>query len=201
MNPRNRFEAEAAYAHSIFQDMLGDTEASVAVLERAVEHDPTYAPAILSLGSVEFQRGRSQAGRELFRSLLSLPPGTEDLCEIIGKAGTFLIQIQAHADGLELFRDAVAMFPDEASLHSGVGCCAGHQGLHAEAIASSERALELEPDSQEFMNDLGWALCEAGRLRQAVEVLERAVTTDPSDELARENLRICYDRTSSDAAR
>jgi Flp pilus assembly protein TadD len=51
--------------------------------------------------------------------------------------------------------------------------------------------LALDPNSQELTNDLGWSLYESGRLERAKEVLIQAVSMDSSDELARENLRIC----------
>jgi Flp pilus assembly protein TadD len=87
------FEAEAAYANSMFRTALGDNEGAVSALGRALEWKPTYAPAILSMGSVEYQRGRKDEGRRLFHSLVSLPQNTRDLCEIIDEAGSSLIRI------------------------------------------------------------------------------------------------------------
>ena len=173
------FDAEAAYANSIFRTALGDCEGAVCALERALEFKPTYAPAILSMGSVEYQRGRTAEGRKLFRSLLLLPKSTPDLCEIIDEAGSFLIQIRAYKDGLALYRAAAARFPAVAVFHQGRGCCAGHEGFHDEAVAASERALQLEPGNQKFVNDLGWALFEAGRVEEAERMLEQAVSLDP----------------------
>lgn len=188
------FFAEAEYADSILRSALGDHEGCIAALRRSLECKPTYAPAILSLGSVEYQSGKRAEGQELFRCLLSLPKNTPDLCEIIDKAGSFLIDIGAYKDGLELYRSAVEKFPAAAVLRQGIGCCAGHETCHEEAIAASEQALQLEPDNQKFVNDLGWCLLEAGRVQEARRTLERAVSMDPSDELARENLRLCKER-------
>ena len=152
---------------------------------------PTYAPAILSMGSVEYQRRRRAKGRRLFLSLLELPEETTDLCTIIDEAGDYLIQTRRYADGLELYRRAAARFPQVAAFHQGLGCCAGHVGLHDEAVAASRAALALEPQSQRFVNDLGWSLYLAGAVDEARAALERAVAMDPADELAAENLRIC----------
>jgi len=58
-------------------------------------------------------------------------------------------------------------------------------------MSASQRALELEPGNQKLVNDLGWTLLQAGRLPQARELLERPVSMDPSDALAKENLRFC----------
>ena len=186
-----RFNAEAAYAQSIFRCALGDIEGSVVALQHSLKMMPTYAPAILSMGSVEYQRGRRARGRRLFLSLLAMPDETTDLCEIIDKAGDFLIGRGAYGDGLELYRQAAARFPQTAAFHQGLGCCAGHEGLHEEAIAASRAALALDPDNQKFVNDLGWSLYQAGLIHEGRAVLERAVAMDPTDELAVENLRIC----------
>lgn len=190
----SRFQAGAEYANSIFRSALGDGEGSIASLERAYELLPTYAPAVLSLGSVEYQRGSKDRGMKLFSDLLALPPDTEDLHEIIDEAGTFLIQTREYADGFDLYTQALARYPDVAVFHQGLGCCAGHLELHEAAIWASRRALELEPDNQQFVNDLGWTLLEAGNLVEARRELERAVGMDPSDQLASENLRYCLEQ-------
>ena len=185
------FYAEAEYADSIFRDARGDREGSIVALKRALEAMPTYAPAILSMGSVLYQAGRIAEGRELFQSLLSLPKHTPDICQIIDEAGTFLTRLGAYEDGMALYRTAVKRYPGVSVLFQGLGYCAGKAGLHEEAVSANRRALQLEPENQKLVNDLGWALLQAGRLPQAREALERAVSMDPSDELAKENLRFC----------
>jgi tetratricopeptide (TPR) repeat protein len=199
-----RFAVQGEYAESIFRSALGDTESLIQALERALKIDSEYAPAILAMGSVEYQRGRLDRGKKLFLSLVSLPVsssdgGESDLIDIIDEAGDFLIQSGKYADGLELYKAAVERFPNHAVFHQGVGCCAGHEDLHDEAISASEAALELDPENQAYVNDLGWSMFEAGHLIQAKQILTRAVEMDPSDELARENLRICTDKITDDS--
>jgi tetratricopeptide (TPR) repeat protein len=186
-----QFYAEGEYADSIVRDAMGDRAGSIAALKRALEAMPTYAPAIFSMGSVEYQLGRIAEGRELFQSLLSLPKNTTDIRQIIDEAGTFLTQIKAYEDGMALYRAAVKRYPDVAALWDGLGYCAGSGGFDEEAVSAGQRALELEPKNQKLVNDLGWTLLRAGRFVEAKETLERAVAMDPSDELAAENLRLC----------
>jgi Tfp pilus assembly protein PilF len=185
------FEAEATYADSIFRSAIGDTRGCVRALERAIKIKPDYAPAILSMGSVEYQRKRKAQGRRLLLSLVAMLDDASDRVEIIDAAGDFLIKIGEYADGLQLYRAAAQRFPEVAVFHQGRGCCASHMGEFEEAIAASRRALDLEPNNQKFVNDLGWSLIESGALQEARAMLERAVAMDPADELARENLRLC----------
>ena len=186
-----QFYAEAEYADSIFRNALGDREGSIVALERALEAMPTYAPAILSMGSVCYQAGRIAEGHQLFQSLLLLPKRTTYIRQIIDEAGTFLTRLGAYEDGMALYRKAVRRYPDDPALFQGLGYCASNAGLHEEAVSANRRALELEPDNQKLVNDLGWTLLQARRLPEATEVLERAASMDPSDELAKENLRYC----------
>jgi tetratricopeptide (TPR) repeat protein len=192
------FAAEAAYADSIVRSAMGDVEACVAWLEQALEILPTYAPAILTLGSIDYQLDDPVTGRRRLLSLLDLPDDGQDLAEILDTAGDFLISLERYDDGLELYQRAAARFPDVPALHQGVGCCAGHEGHHELAIAASERALELSPDNQELFNDLGWCLFEAGRLDESLTYLQRAISMDPDDALASENLRICREACESE---
>jgi Flp pilus assembly protein TadD len=194
------FEAEAAYADSIFRTATGDVKGAIVALRRALEFAPRYAPAIFSLGTVKYQRGNRAEGRRLFHSLLSYQNDTPDLVGLIDHAGDFLIGLAAYEDGLDLYRAAALRFPDVAVFHQGVGCCAGHRGLHEQAVDASRRALELEPGNQKLVNDLGWSLLEAGRLPEAEETLARAVAMDPGDERACENLRFCKTKLAKEAA-
>jgi Tfp pilus assembly protein PilF len=185
------FNAEAAYADSIFQLALGNAERSVAAVKRALALRPDYPPAVLTMGSIEYQRHRQTEGRRLFLSLLSLPDDDCDIRQIIDTAGSFLIRSKKYADGLDLYRGAVERFSDRSNLYQGLGCCAAHEGFYDEAVAAYEKALALDPNSPELTNDLGWSLYESGRLERAREILLRAVSMNSSNELARENLRIC----------
>ncbi len=190
------FLAEAAYAESIVRSALGDLDACIASLEQALELVPTYAPAILALGSIDYQLDDLEQGRRRLFSLLDLadhdwPEEAPDLAEILDHAGDFLISRSDYRDGFELYQRATSRFPEVAALHQGLCLCAGKQGHQDIALAAAEAALALEPDNQELVNDMGWTLYERGEPERALPFLQRAVELDPQDALAAENLRIC----------
>lgn len=118
------FYAEAEYADSIFRDARGDREGSIMALKRALEAMPTYAPAILSMGSILYQLGRIAEGRQLFQSLLSLPKNTTDIRQILDEAGVFFTKSGAHQEAMAFYQAAVKRYPDVSALFQGVGYCA-----------------------------------------------------------------------------
>lgn len=81
--------------------------------------DPEYAPAMLTVGSLEYQYGRVQEVMSLFLKLITCPADTEDLHEIIGRAGDFLLDQGDHANAGQLYALAVQAYPHVAEHHVG----------------------------------------------------------------------------------
>jgi tetratricopeptide (TPR) repeat protein len=156
----------------------------------ALAIDPLYAPALLTVGSYEYQLGRREEAMRMFLALAALPATEQDLPIIIDKAGDFLLDEDDVEHARELYAVAERAFPDVAMYPVGLGYCLGKLGKLDEAIIKAQRADELEPDNSRHLNDLGWALFEAGRLDEAEATLARAVALAPADyDLVRENLR------------
>jgi Flp pilus assembly protein TadD len=151
--------------------------------------DPEYTPAILSVGSLEYQYGRAKEAIALFRKLTTLPADTEDLPEIIDKAGDFLIDQDDHVNAGQVYAAAARAYPEVARYHVGLGYCAAEGGRMEEAVAHHRRAVELEPNNYLHLNDLGYSLLEASEYDEEEEVLQRAVEIAPPDyDLAKGNL-------------
>ena len=151
--------------------------------------DPEYAPAMLTVGSLEYQFSRVEEAMELFLKLTTLPADTEDLQEIIDNAGDFLIDQGDHVNAGQLYAAAVRAHPQVALYHVGLGYCAAEGGRMEESVAHHRRADDLEPNSYLHLNDLGYSLLEAGHYDEAEKVLQRAVQLAPPDyDLAQGNL-------------
>ena len=155
----------------------------------ALAVDPEYAPALLTVGTLEYELGRSEEALDLLRRLTTLPGATEDLPEVIDKAGDYLIDKDDIQAALDLYLAAVKAYPGVALHHSAAGYCLGKLGDREGAVQCARRAVELDPDNHLWLNDLGWSLMEIGNLAEAEEILERAVSLAPPDyELAKNNL-------------
>ena len=151
--------------------------------------DPEYAPAMLTVGSLEYQYGRVEEAMTLFLKLTTLPAETEDIQEIVDKAGDFLIDQDDYINADRLYDAAVRTYPEVALYHVGLAYCRAELGRMDESVAHHQRAVEFEPGSYLHLNDLGYSLLEAGRYDEAEEVLQRAVRLAPPDyDLAKGNL-------------
>ena len=156
---------------------------------RALAIDPGLAPALLTVGSVEYQLGRVGDAMDLFLALAGFPPGTEDLPEIIDKAGDFLLDQGDYGNARAVYAAAAERHPDLAVCHDGLSYCADRLGELDEAVRHARRAVELEPDHHVYLNDLGWCLMRVRQFDEAEPVLEKAAALSPAgDDLARNNL-------------
>lgn len=147
----------------------------------ALAIDPLYGPAILTVGSLEYQVGHIEEAMKLFYRLLELPKNEEDLSIIIDKAGDFLIDQEDYENSLSLYSAAEKVFPHEAIYPIGAGYCLGKLGHYEKSVEKHREVNDLEPDNYKHLNDLGYALLETGKLDEAEEVLHRSISLAPSD--------------------
>jgi tetratricopeptide (TPR) repeat protein len=155
----------------------------------ALAIDPLYAPAILTVGSIEYQLGRVEEAMELFMTLTTLPEDEEDLRIIIDKAGDFLIDQDDYENAFALYSAAEKAYPKETVYLNGSGYCLAKLGRFEDSVEKHRRADALEPNNYKHLNDLGYSLLEAGKFDEAEEVLQRSISLAPPDyEFPRNNL-------------
>jgi tetratricopeptide (TPR) repeat protein len=184
------FTYSQAFASRLFRGCAPDAGGGDGIFETmaALAIDADFAPALLAVGSIEYQLGRHEEAMKHFLHLTELTRETADLAEIIDKTAQFLIDAGDLAQAECLFGAAVGAFPDVALYYSGLGYCAGKQGRKAEALAHAKQAVELEPDNAVHLCDHGWALIDAGRLGEAAAPLRRAIALAPGKTMAEKNL-------------
>lgn len=155
----------------------------------ALAIDPLFAPALLTVGSIEFQLGRPKEAMSLFMKLTELPKDEVDLPAIIDKAGDFLLDEHAYENALALYLAAEDANPSEPLYLIGSGFCLVKLGHLKESVEKHRKAVALEPENYIFLNDLGYALLEAGEFDEAEEMLQKSLLLAPADyEFPRNNL-------------
>jgi tetratricopeptide (TPR) repeat protein len=197
---KRRAAAQWAYDSAMAQDLFSRALAGAGMDDSmdpgfdagvvALAIDPLFAPALLTVGSWEYQFGRPGAAMDLFMTLVTLPQTEQDLVEIIDKAGSFLLDENDIPNAIQLYRAASEAYPDVCEHWSNLSYCLGESGELYEAVSTARKALSLKEDDPMVLNDLGWTLVLAGLHEEARLVLERAVALAPDDyDLPRNNLR------------
>jgi tetratricopeptide (TPR) repeat protein len=171
--------ASMLMARALKEPEWGDSRWHDAAAPLAI--DPEFAPAILTVGSLEYQYGRVDEAMLLFLKLTTFRADLDALPEIIDQAGEFLIDAKDLANAERLYAAAVSAFPQVALYHAGLGYCAGKNGRKEEAVAHARQAVNLEPENSRLLNDLGYSLIESRQYEEAEKTLRRAITLAPAD--------------------
>ena len=195
---------DAGMAHDLFSrsvlaaggDSDADSDFESGVVALAI--DPLFAPALLTVGSLEYQYKRRDAAMVMFLKLTTLPTGEPDLDEIIDKAGCFLLDHKDIVNATRLSRAATESYPGVCMHWSGLSYCLGKAGQLEESVSTARKALSLKENDPYVLNDLGWTLVLAGCHDEARTVLERAVALAPAGYvLPQNNLRELDNRVRS----
>jgi eukaryotic-like serine/threonine-protein kinase len=146
--------------------------------ERAIGHDPTYAPAYAGLGDAlgsmsyyglippkeGFPRSRAAAEKAI-----SLDP---ELAEAYGSLGLGSLFHQRNWEDAERhFRRSIELNPRLASVHAFHAILLATLGRHDQSIGEARTARELDPLSPLINMSVGWAYYFAGQPEQAIAEL------------------------------
>jgi TolB-like protein len=148
--------------------------------ERAIDHDPTYAPAYAGLGDtvgsmsyygfVSPQQGFPRAQAAAHKAI-ALDPDLADPYATLGLGTLFHLWDWETSEGY--FKKAIALNPRLASARSFYAILMSTTGRHEEAIVEARTAQELDPLSPLVNMCMAWALHFAGRANEAVAELLR----------------------------
>jgi TolB-like protein/cytochrome c-type biogenesis protein CcmH/NrfG len=139
--------------------------------QKAIESNPSYAPAHANLGWIAFgmDADLEQAARH-FEQALKLDPANT---YIIRSAAQLLNSLNRLDEAILLGEYARAHDPATASGHANLGLSYLHAGRWDEAIACFENALQLSPDYMGAQYRIGAALLLRGEAAAAQEAFVR----------------------------
>jgi tetratricopeptide (TPR) repeat protein len=118
-------------------------------------------------------------------TMLLTTPGDTELHD---DAAVLALLLGRPAAAVAHFRVTAERRPDSAAAHYNLGTALTSAGLFDDAIASYERALQLQPRYPKALNNLGDTLASMGRLDQAIARYEASVAADPAMAETRNNL-------------
>ncbi len=164
-----------------------DIEGSMVYFQRAIEMDPTFAPAYVGLAGVSNELGTVIVGAppgqtrakaiSTVRKALELEP---DLAE----AHVLLAQVQQEqwhwADAEADYRRALELSPNDADAHAGLASWLMCQGRTDEAVAWAKRGRDLDPLTVSG-DRIGWILFQSHRYEESIRELRSALAVQPDD--------------------
>lgn len=168
------------------------TEA-IALLDRAIELDPGFAPALALCSSaheLRFTNGGAAPGVDDVREALNLAEraleaDSSDAMVLMTAGAVQLVLGGNEARAFALLRQAEALNPNSMMIANVAAYCFWHAGHVEEAIERRMRALALAPGAPEavwLMSGLATAHLSAGRMEEALywglRVLERTEVLD-----------------------
>ena len=157
--------------------------------ERAIEHDPTYAPAYAGLGDTIGSMSyyglipphdgfpRAQAAAE---KATALDPELGDAYGTLALGSLF--HLRNWQDSERHFRQSIALNPKLASVRAFFAILLATMGRHDESIAEARTGRELDPLSPLVNMSVGWALYFAGRFDEAISELLKLTRSAPRRE-------------------
>ena len=155
---------------------VGPNKDAVAMLEKAVQLDPNYAPAWEALGHrYYYEAVYSESGNQgyersnaAYQKALELEPGRTDA------AGSLAINLADTGNlekGLEDARALVKRRPESAFAHFSLAYVARYAGMLGEAQAECDRALGIDPKNYNWRS-CAFAFFEGGKEERAMEYLK-----------------------------
>ena len=189
---------QAHYALGLCLLNMGLRDDALVALRKAVELVPESPEARYNLALACFNEGKEVLALELLEAERSIDAALKLDPEFSeAKAFRFFFRSRAMADRpLEVaeLKKAIASSGDIAAFHSNLGLALLALGKTDEALASVDRALELEPERSVFLTNRCAALFRAKRYSDAVDAGEKAVsaigsTTTP---FARKQAALAY---------
>jgi protein O-GlcNAc transferase len=166
---------------------LGQTDAAIACLGKAVTIQPGNADAHINLGILFANLGRDDEAAAAFRKVIALKPTHADAHSNLGIILERLGRMEEAATAL---RAAVKLRPDHAIAWFNLGNLMKDSGQPEEAIAAFRQAIARQPGYLPAYNNLGRLLYGLGRNEDAVQVLSRAVSLKPDFADAHNNLGV-----------
>lgn len=174
---------------------MGEQRLALRETELVARYDPSDPAALESLGERLMEQGdqtRAVATWQRIReSARDRARGAAALAEVYGRH-------DMTAQAMELYREAIALRPDELDFHKGLAVLEEAARQFEPAIASWRRVIELSRDDRDLRREARarivnlWSL--EGRLATEVPALERAFNDTPPDLEAGRDLAEVYTR-------
>jgi tetratricopeptide (TPR) repeat protein len=155
---------------------IGQQDEALAVLQRAIEHEPDNALLLYEQALIESRGGKREQAIADFRRALELRP---DFADAQNNLGINLAQIGDQQGAEVAFRTALATNPYDGGTHANLGRLLAGKDDWNQAAFHLQKATELAPADVNARIAYAVVLLQMHRLPEAERQAETAVKVDP----------------------
>ncbi|MGH7814602.1 MAG: tetratricopeptide repeat protein [Candidatus Binataceae bacterium] len=127
---------------AIAQDAAGDAAGAEATLKQAEQLPGGMETAALARAQLRFLHGDKAGAERVLRKLFAADPNYVPALNVLG---TVLMSENKYGEALATYRRAIALAPNDSSLHYGAALTLNRMGHGAQARAECSRALAAAP--------------------------------------------------------
>lgn len=185
-------DAYRYYSLALEQARAIQVPEAVALLEKAIALDPSFAMAHARIGYVLNQGAETAAkARPHFVRALELQDRLTPVDRLQVQAWDAIARLDWPA-AVELHRRLIAELPDESELYAGLGRLLLGEERLTEAEDVYRRGLAVDPENAQLHNGLSALYSDLGRHEEAIEEGERYVALEPREANAHDTLALAY---------
>jgi tetratricopeptide (TPR) repeat protein len=182
----DRVEARRLNNLGSSRGQAGDVRGAEEAFRRAINADPSYAPAHYNLALLLRKQGRyDEADREFW---LAVETGVRERELAVVQSALDYAARGETARAKATFAEGLRRFPNSATIWLNAGVFLGQLGEGKEATTCLERAVALDPNNAKAHSNLATALYQAGDVEGARRHLARAVALEPDNQELRAQL-------------
>jgi protein O-GlcNAc transferase len=157
---------------------VGNLAEAIAACRRALELQPDWAPAYVTMGNVQQASGQIEEAMRLYSEAIALNP---DFAEAYANLGSMLYKQGHLVEAIVNYEKAIGLKPDLAAAYWNLAGALKQQGQSDAALVYEQKALELNPylAQVDFHLNLGDKLARQGKLDEAVAAWQQAIAFKP----------------------
>ncbi|NPA31677.1 MAG: tetratricopeptide repeat protein [Chloroflexi bacterium] len=165
---------QAYYYRALLHLELGEDEAALEDLNKAIEQNPHFPEAFAARGNVHLSLGRPVSAVEDFNKALQF--GLADEASVYINRGLAYFQMDIYDLAEQDFQKALELNPESEAAWFNLGSLYLKQGRDEEALEAFNKVVELNPDMAAvyFNRAIAWA--NLGKIDEAIADLEKYLT-------------------------
>jgi putative PEP-CTERM system TPR-repeat lipoprotein len=163
------------YLQALQNSRAGKTDEALSAVQKALQGNPDYPPAVYLLGALQYRRGANEQAARVLNQYLRMLPGDQAARTLLARIHLALNQPD---QSLALLQPLLVATPSDATLLSLASQAQLQQRNPAAATATLQKAVALNPGDAALHSQFGLAKLGTGDVDSAMAELNTASQLD-----------------------